>query len=73
MEKDVNFNIVSRFFSFSFFFHFFHFFAFKNTLEKLAKWTLQWKFLVHPSVHSPTTKAKALKDNRLGECSSYLR
>jgi hypothetical protein len=46
-----------------FFPHFFHFFAFKNTLEKLAKWSLQWKFLVHPSVHSPTTKAEALKDN----------
>jgi quinolinate synthase len=38
---------------------FVHFFAFKNTLEKLTKWTLQWKVLVHPSVHSPATKAKA--------------
>jgi hypothetical protein len=27
-----------------------HIFVFKNTLEKPAKWTLQWKVLVHPSV-----------------------
>jgi hypothetical protein len=26
---------------------------FKNALKKLPKWTLQWLFLVHPSVLSP--------------------
>jgi hypothetical protein len=47
MEKNVNFNIVSRFCVFV------QFYVSKNTLEKFLKWTLLLLFLVHPNVLSP--------------------